>query len=37
MQDLLGKFIFSMGSGSSSKPASTPAGGAASSNPAALK
>ncbi|WP_297493070.1 outer membrane lipid asymmetry maintenance protein MlaD [Acidocella sp.] len=39
IQDLLGKFIFSMGSGSSSKPAqsSAPAVGPSSGNPAALK
>ena len=39
IQDLLGKFIFSMGNGSSDKPASssTPANSGASGNPAALK
>lgn len=38
IQDLLGKFIFSMGNGPSAKtPASTPPGGGASGNPAALK
>jgi len=43
IQDLLGKFIFSMGSGAGSgasskaAPASPPAGGGATGNPAALK
>lgn len=39
IQDLLGKFIFSMGNGSSDKAASssTPANSGASGNPAALK
>ncbi len=39
IQDLLGKFIFSMGSGSSDKAGSSsaPANGGASGNPAALK
>ena len=39
IQDLLGKFIFSMGNGAPGKaaPPSAPAGGAAPGNPAALK
>lgn len=39
IQDLLGKFIFSMGNGSTAKSESSPssAGGGASGNPAALK
>lgn len=37
IQDLLGKFIFSMGSGSSDKSASSSASGTAPGSPAALK